>query len=254
MPVRITHADLREAMRDARYWKPGHPERAAFNAWVTDGFRALYPSDVAPRGAVWVKAYTRDGHSVAAHWRGVPFGNGGANDIEGRAPSGRGTTGYDAPEAVQANALGRLWDLLRRAPAGGRGPGAPPSGSRPNVQPGAQRRRMVDRDGRDRLEELIESPGTRRAGRVHSDRVEQFDRPGGEAGRQRDLESLRPIGAPRDRGNGRVQYDLEDGRMAVVRPATHARSNYEPTLEVFQPNPPSRDWTSVGVFRYPRGP
>lgn len=52
MPVRITQADLRQAMRDARYWKPGHPERAAYSAWVTDGFRALNPPDAAPRNAV----------------------------------------------------------------------------------------------------------------------------------------------------------------------------------------------------------
>ena len=36
MPDRlpITEADLRQAMRDPRYWQAGHPERAAFNAWV----------------------------------------------------------------------------------------------------------------------------------------------------------------------------------------------------------------------------
>lgn len=31
---RLTEADLRTAMRDRRYWQSGHPERAAYGAWV----------------------------------------------------------------------------------------------------------------------------------------------------------------------------------------------------------------------------
>jgi hypothetical protein len=110
---------------------------------------------------------------------------------------------------------------------------------------------MVDNDGRDRLDELISDPQTRSAGQVHNGAIRQYHRPGGEVGRQGDLERLRPVGAPRDVGGGRLRYDLEDGRMAIVRRATHVRSGNEPTLEVFQPNPPSRTWTSVGIFRYP---
>ena len=66
--VRVTEQDLRGAMRDERYWRSGHPERAAFVGWVTDGFRGLYPPDGAARGAVWVRAYVRNGQPVAAHW------------------------------------------------------------------------------------------------------------------------------------------------------------------------------------------
>jgi hypothetical protein len=113
MPVRITQADLRQAMRDARYWKPGHPERAAFNAWVTDGFRALNPPDAAPRGAVWVKAYTRDGRTVAAHWRSAPplqMGAGASSDGQpGRAGSGHNV------ELAQLRLLERFLSQSRRS-------------------------------------------------------------------------------------------------------------------------------------------
>lgn len=58
--VRITEEDLRSAMRDPRYWQFGHPERAAFNAWVTDGWRALVDArEGGGSAAVHVRAYQR---------------------------------------------------------------------------------------------------------------------------------------------------------------------------------------------------
>ena len=92
--VRVTEQDLRGAMRDERYWRSGHPERAAFVGWVTDGFRGLYPSDGAARVAVWVRAYVRNGHPVAAHWRSAPPGGGRADDTRpepGGRPAGPST-------------------------------------------------------------------------------------------------------------------------------------------------------------------
>ena len=33
-PIPLSASDLRVAMRDPRYWRPGHPEQAAYHAWV----------------------------------------------------------------------------------------------------------------------------------------------------------------------------------------------------------------------------
>lgn len=43
--IPLTDLDLKQAMRDPRYWEPGHPERAGFHDWVTKGWEALYPSN-----------------------------------------------------------------------------------------------------------------------------------------------------------------------------------------------------------------
>lgn len=58
--VRITEADLRQAMRDRRYWQAGHPERHAYVNWVTEGWQAL--GDAEKSGGtreVHVRAYSR---------------------------------------------------------------------------------------------------------------------------------------------------------------------------------------------------
>ena len=87
--LHITEADLRQAMRDPRYWQAGKPERAAFNAWVTEGWQQLYPREGrgASAGIVHVRAYsrTRDGHTeqVFAHSRSNPRGEG--NEAQPRA-------------------------------------------------------------------------------------------------------------------------------------------------------------------------
>jgi hypothetical protein len=55
--IRVTEQNLRNAMGDERYWRANHPQRERFAAWVSGGFRGLYPSDGAARGAVWVRPY-----------------------------------------------------------------------------------------------------------------------------------------------------------------------------------------------------
>jgi hypothetical protein len=77
--IPITEARLREAMRDPRYWQQGNPERTDYNAWVTQGWRALIetPAAQAVGGVVQVQAYERRGPDgnivqVQAHQRGAP--------------------------------------------------------------------------------------------------------------------------------------------------------------------------------------
>lgn len=244
MPVRITEADLRKAMRDARYWQAGHPERAAFSTWVTDGYRALHPSDAAPRASVWVRAYTRNGHAVAAHWRSAPATQ-GTDDRPEDGPQYSGSGG-DAPEVVQANAVRRLLQLFRRGPADGRGSGGPPTGGRT----APERRRWPGRDGRDRVEDMRSDPATVRLRDAHSAGTAQYRRPGGAAGRQRDLEALNPVGQPERIREGVSRYSLADGRVAVVRDATHPTSSGEPTLEIAELIGNGR-YRPTDIFRYP---
>lgn len=66
-------------MRDTRYWQQGNPERAAYVAWVTQGWRTLLesPADQVRDGVVQVQAYERRGPDgnivqVQAHQRGAP--------------------------------------------------------------------------------------------------------------------------------------------------------------------------------------
>ena len=39
--VRMGEPELREAMRDRRYWQSGNPEREDYGRWVTQGWQAL---------------------------------------------------------------------------------------------------------------------------------------------------------------------------------------------------------------------
>jgi uncharacterized protein YqcC (DUF446 family) len=39
--ISLTEQDIQGAMRDERYWRPGHPEREAFVRWVTSGYEGL---------------------------------------------------------------------------------------------------------------------------------------------------------------------------------------------------------------------
>lgn len=74
----INEAALREAMRDRRYWQPGHPERERYGAWVTEGWQALVAApDQGADTVVHVRAYERRGPDgdviqVQAHTRGAP--------------------------------------------------------------------------------------------------------------------------------------------------------------------------------------
>jgi hypothetical protein len=247
MPVMITEADLRQAMRDARYWQAGHPERAAFSAWVTDGFRALYPLDAGPRSAVWVRAYTRNGHAVAAHWRGAPQVRGTMADSRNESQPGREGSAGSEMQAVPAN-----WRLLfRRGPV--RAPPDRGSGGGTAGSPGRGRHpRRLDSDGRDSVDDLRSQPDTRRMDNLR-DRVDQWSRPGGEAGRARDLERLRPDGPPTTEHNGTQIYRLQDGRIATVRPSTSPGSDGVPTLEIGEPTARAGRFLQTDKFRYPLG-
>lgn len=77
--IPMTEATLRQAMRDRRYWQPGHPDREDYAGWVTAGWRALGTSphrSADGTAVVFVKAYDRerDRHvqHVAAHQRSAP--------------------------------------------------------------------------------------------------------------------------------------------------------------------------------------
>lgn len=84
-PIPLSASDLRNAMRDPRYWQSGHPERADYFAWVSDGWRQLEAADSQPGtdDVVWVNPYTRRRHGqtedVSGHYRhaGGSSGEGG---------------------------------------------------------------------------------------------------------------------------------------------------------------------------------
>lgn len=60
--IPVTEESLRAAMRDPRYWRPGHPEREAYNHWVTEGWQAFVREGGGRKGVVHVRAYTRTGN------------------------------------------------------------------------------------------------------------------------------------------------------------------------------------------------
>ncbi len=92
-PIPLSAADLRQAMRDPRYWQPGHPEQAEYHAWVGGALRQLRAAEARPNanGLVWVDAYTRarDGatEAVSGHFRNT---------------GGRGTAGGDGGRVTVA--------------------------------------------------------------------------------------------------------------------------------------------------------
>ena len=55
----ITETALRQAMRDPRYWQAGHPERADYAAWVTEGWQALAQGEASGTRQVRVRSYRR---------------------------------------------------------------------------------------------------------------------------------------------------------------------------------------------------
>jgi len=243
--VRVTEQDLRGAMRDERYWRSGHPERAAFAGWVTDGFHGLYPSDGAARSAVWVRAYVRNGHPVAAHWRSAPPGGGRADDMSGTRRSTSGAIDEGDAEVIPANWRSIFRSGRDRAPPDrGSGGGAPePKGRGRNP-------RRPDAEGRDPVDDLRGQPDTRRGENLRG-RVDEWHRPGGDAGRTQDLERLRPVGPPIVDPDGVQRYRLQDGRMATVRPSTSTGSNGVPTLEIAEPTDRPGRFRPTDKVRYP---
>lgn len=101
--ISITEADLRQAMRDPRYWQAGHPERAVFNAWVTQGWQSLYPQvgGGASAGTVRVRAYsrTRNGHAeeVSAYTRSGRYGDDTQAQSDAAAPDSGAVSVEESP-------------------------------------------------------------------------------------------------------------------------------------------------------------
>ncbi len=89
--VAVNESTLRRAMRDARYWTAGHPDREALAALVRDGYAAL-EGQGASDAVVLVRAHTRrvNGTSVtvAAHWRAGRVGGEATLAGATQAPSG----------------------------------------------------------------------------------------------------------------------------------------------------------------------
>ena len=94
------------------------------------------------------------------------------------------------------------------------------------------------------MQELREAPDTTKGGIVRGD-IDQWFRPGGQAGRQRDLEGLGPLGQPSATKDGGSIYQLPNGRQAVLR----FDSAEGLTLEVQIPSSAGR-FTRTDKFRY----
>lgn len=237
--VRITEQDVRGAMREPRYWSLGHPERQAFNAWVGQAWRGLNPADGEARSTVWVRAYMREGHMVSAHWRSAPPRN-GLDQHAGLAPPNRPEM-HDPIERVS------------RGPTRPRLPNGGSSSSRPGGPPsnrlGVQRERREDSSGQDRVEGLRRDPETQHRGTLQH-QIDQWDRPGGAAGRDADLRML-GAGPPDVMANGALRYLLPNGSIATARRSTTPNAGSELTLEIAHPSENAGRFIRTDKFRYP---
>ena len=76
--IPLSAADLRVSMRDPRYWQPGHPEQAAYHAWVSEGWRQVSAREAGGDGMVWVAPYTRhrggEAEEASGHYRRTSCG------------------------------------------------------------------------------------------------------------------------------------------------------------------------------------
>lgn len=246
--VPIDDARLRAAVADERYWRPGHPERAAWQAWVGDGYRALYDSTPGPTGGVvHVRAYVRDGHMVAAHTRSASS-RGGAQPVSqggGAAPAGRDTApARPPPGGLRELAVSRR-SLLesgatvpamapredrfgggRRSPVedGARGGGGgfrPPGATRPSQAPASP---PVSR----RSQELVDmvAPKGRPVGEKkgyarESVRTLPGGRPAAEQFLKRLTEGRNPVDITPRGYPGRL-YRLDDGSVIGYRPSSRS--------------------------------
>jgi pimeloyl-ACP methyl ester carboxylesterase len=88
--VPVTEEKLRAAMRDPRYWRFGHPEREAYNNWVTEAWQAFGRAGEGKNGVVHVRAYTRTRNGkterVGDHTRADPPGGEETGGSEGKPP------------------------------------------------------------------------------------------------------------------------------------------------------------------------
>lgn len=240
-------------MAEPRYYRSGDPERAAYSAWVSQGWRALNPPDGATRGAVWVRPYVREGKPVAGHWRSPPPG--GAGSAVSTDNPGHGMP--DTPELVQWQPFLRQ---LFRSPAGrGGGGGSRGGGNRGErrntrpalpipVDPGDEVGRRIDRLWQDPLTQ----PDTDKP--MLEDGSHQWRRDGGPRLRDSDLARLGPSEFVREYENGARLYRLDASRQVVVRVSTTRGSPEWPTLEVQRvtliPGEPRPLVQTLHKFRY----
>ncbi len=267
MPERvpITESSLRAALRDPRYWTSGHPEREAYAAPVTDGFRALYNSGEAKGGTVHVRALTRkrDGkvEHVGAHDRSAPpgglvtpvvsahirpslgtpslrdpliIGGGGGiilaprPGIPPQAPAGPRRPSLLDPPEEERRPPGTIGGAVQNAPPeqNDQPPGPEPQGPRGEAAPAGPGLRPSP----DTVEGLIDR--LRPSGQ-NSKGTPNFDGGGNEDQLDADTRALHP-GPMTELGPGRRIGTLPDGRQIMVRPSSE-RSSGEPTLEISKP-------------------
>lgn len=134
--VRIREGDLRAAMRDRRYWQAGHPERATYAAWVSEGRQRLHGPDATTEGGeriVQVRAHdrTRNGRreQVDADASRRPSGRGGSGDaVRAAPPRAAAETAPDSRAAAGdvGDLHGRIarWDHWYRSTTGQRDDGS----------------------------------------------------------------------------------------------------------------------------------
>lgn len=150
-PIPLSASDLRNAMRDPRYWRSGHPERADYFAWVSDGWRQLDAAAGQPNsdGLVWVDPYTRrrggETEDVSGHYRHAG-GSPGQN-----APPDDGAEVTVAVEDQPTAGVERRYTA--RAPSGGL------IGSCERLTDGSQLCTLVLPDGRVAVQQLQAGDG-----------------------------------------------------------------------------------------------
>jgi hypothetical protein len=118
-PIPVSASDLRQAMRDPRYWQSGHPERGDYTTWVEGAFRQLHEGPANSDGLVWVNPYTRtrDGEieEVSGHFRhsgkhgghGDPGGDAARGGVSVEDEPGRGVERRTTVRDLSGRLIGR---------------------------------------------------------------------------------------------------------------------------------------------------
>lgn len=111
-PIPVSASDLRQAMRDPRYWQSGHPERGDYTTWVEGAFRQLHEGPANSDGLVWVHPYTRtrDGETeeVSGHFR-QSSRQGGQGDTGGDARIGTVSVEREPRRGIEVRYTARDW-------------------------------------------------------------------------------------------------------------------------------------------------
>jgi hypothetical protein len=122
-PMPQNETELRAMIRDDRYWRVGHPDRAALHARVSEGYQALGAADGgSDSGAVHVRAHTRMiGNrpvQISAHTRANHPSADESNTVAPEAPSRvNETIEIDSHRDIVLASAGReaaCWDQYER--------------------------------------------------------------------------------------------------------------------------------------------